>query len=350
MNFASDNWAGIAEPIAAALAESAEGPAPAYGGDRLTREVEAAFSALFERDVAVFLVATGTAANTLGLSALSRPGGLVFCHRDAHINTDEGAAGEFLTALKLIGLSGEGGKVSPETLAAAIDRYPPDPGRHGQPVAVSLSNLTEYGTAYRPDEVAALSALARGAGLGVHMDGARFGNAVAGLGVSPAELTWKAGVDILSFGGTKGGCWMAEAIVFFDTDRAVDFAYIRKRAGHTISKHRFIAAQFRAYLESGLWLQLAAHANAMAGRLGDGIRAAGGRLAWPGAGNEVFAILPRAVLARAKEAGATFHEWEAEWVPEANRPGPDETIVRLVTSFATDAGEVDAFLAALGPR
>lgn len=348
MNFASDNWAGIAEPIAEALAAAAAGPAPAYGGDALTKAVERRFSDLFEREVAVFLVATGTAANTLGLSSLARPGGLVFCHKEAHINTDEGAASEFLTSLKLIGLDGANGKLTPESLAAAIDRYPPDPGRHGRPVALSLSNLTEYGTAYSPDEVTLLAALARKAGLGVHMDGARFGNAVAGLGVSPAELTWKAGVDVLSFGGTKGGCWLAEAIVFFDPNQAADFAYIRKRAGHTISKQRFIAAQFQAYLGDDLWLRLAANANAMAQQLGEGIAAAGGRLAWPPAGNELFAILPKAVLAKARAAGATFYEWEPDWLPEAERPAAEESIIRLVASYATTGEEIEAFLATLG--
>lgn len=344
MNFASDNWAGVAEPIAAALAAAGRGFAPAYGADEVTAEVETALAELFEHQVAMFLVPTGTAANALSLTMIARPGGLVFCHSDAHINTDEGGATEFLADLKLIGLPGVAGKLPPETLATAIERYPADPGRHGQPVALSLTNLTEFGTAYTPDEVAALATLARRAGLPVHMDGARFANAVAGLGVTPADLTWKAGVDMLSFGGTKNGCWQAEAVIVFDPVRAADFAFIRKRAGHVVSKHRFIAAQMSAYLKDGLWLELAGHANAMAGRLRQGIETAGGRLAADFVGNEVFAVLPRAALASARAAGATFYEWTADAMPIDQRPGDDEEIIRLVTSFATPPDDVDRFL------
>ncbi len=348
MNFASDNWAGAAAPIAAALAEIGHEPAPAYGGDDITRDVETALSELFEHEVAAFLVPTGTAANALGLTALARPGGLVFCHDEAHINTDEGGATEFLTDLKLIGLAGEDGKLTPESLAAAIDRYPPDPGRHGQPVVLSLTNLTEFGTGYTPSEVAVLADQAHQVGLAVHLDGARFANAVLGLSASPADLTWKAGVDVLSFGGTKNGCWQAEAVVFFDTARAIDFAFIRKRAGHVVSKHRFIAAQMKAYLEADLWLRLAGHANHMADRLREGIVATGGRLPADFVGNETFAILPRTAIAAARAAGATFYEWTADSVAPAKRPSADEEIIRLVTSFATTSEDVDRFLSAIG--
>ncbi len=313
MNFASDNWAGVAPPITAALAEEAGRTAPSYGGDPLTAEVEAAFTRVFEHEVAVFFVATGTAANALALSAFARPGGLVFCHAESHANTDEGGAAEFLGDLKLIGLAGPAAKIAPAELAAAAASYAPNPNRHGQPVALSLSQLTELGAAYRAAEIAALAAIARRAGLAVHVDGARFGNAVAATGATPAELTWKAGVDALSFGGTKGGCWQAEAVIFFDPGRAREFRYIRKRSGHLLSKSRFVAAQFKAYLEGGLWLTLAANANAMAGRLAVGIAAAGGRLGWPADGNEVFAILPRATIARLEAAGGR---------PSTNGPRP----------------------------
>jgi threonine aldolase len=238
MRFASDNWAGAAKPIADALAAEADGVAPAYGGDALTHEVEAAFSQLFDRDVAVFFVATGSAANALALTALAKPAGLVFCHTDAHINTDEGGAAEYLAGLKLIGLNGDGGKVPPDRLSAAVERFPPSSTRYGQPVGLSLSQLTESGAAYTADEISTLTAIAKDAGLAVHMDGARFANAVAGLGVAPADLTWKAGVDVMSFGGTKAGCWQAEAVVFFDPKMAREFPYIRKRAGQADSLQR----------------------------------------------------------------------------------------------------------------
>ena len=346
MQFASDNRAGVAGEIAAAIAEVAHESATPYGADDLTRNVGATFSDLFERKVAVFFATTGTAANVMALSTMARPGGLVFCHDEAHINTDEGGAAEFMADLKLIGLEGDGGRITPAILADALKRFPPNPIRYGQPVALSLSNLTEAGTAYDVDDVAALAAIAHDGGLGVHMDGARFGNAIAGLGVTPAELTWKAGVDFLSFGGTKNGCWLAEAVIFFDPAKAADFEFIRKRAGHLISKQRFIAAQFAAYLKDGLWLALAGHANRMAKRLEAGIIAAGGRVAWPVDGNEVFAVLPKTAIARAADAGAAFYEWDAALAVIGGSPGADEAIIRLVTNFSTREDEVTAFLAA----
>jgi threonine aldolase len=345
MNFASDNWAGAAPPIMDAIRDEAARVGPAYGSDQLTKRVTAQFAELFEREVAVFFVATGTAANSLALSALARPGGLVFCHKDAHVNTDEGGAAEFLAGVKLIGLDGEGGKITPAALSSAVDRYPANATRYGQPIALSLSELTEYGTAYGPDEIAALSDISHYGGLAVHMDGARFGNAVAGLGVSPAALTWKAGVDVLSFGGTKGGCWQAEAVVFFDPARATEMPYLRKRSGHLISKSRFIAAQFAAFLKDNLWLDLAANANAMAARLAEGLTAAGGRTAWPTDGNEVFAVLPREALARGKDIGAAFYEWFPDWMPADATLADDEALVRLVASFATRKEDVDRFVA-----
>lgn len=343
MNFASDNWAGCAPEIAAAIAAENDRVAPAYGADPLTRAVERKFAEVFEHEVAVFFVPTGTAANALALAAFSSPGGLAFLHAEAHANTDEGGAPEFLGDLKLIGLDGPGAKVRRDGLAAAIARYAPNAGRHGQPVALSLSQLTEAGTAYAVPETAALAALAHDAGLGVHMDGARFGNAVEGLGMSPAEMTWKAGVDVLSFGGTKGGCWQAEAVIFFDPARAREFPYLRKRSGHAMSKARFVAAQFAAYLEDDLWLRLAARANGSAAALAEGIEAAGGRLAWPRDGNEVFAVLHGAQIAELKRAGAAFYDWQAE---EAG-VGADHGLIRLVCSFATTQEDVERFVAVI---
>ncbi|MCW5713641.1 MAG: low specificity L-threonine aldolase [Bauldia sp.] len=341
MNFASDNWAGCAPEIAAAIAAENDRVAPAYGSDPLTKAVERKFAEVFEHEVAVFFVPTGSAANALALSAFARPGGLALLHREAHANTDEAGAPEFLADLKLIGLDGPGAKIRRDTLAAAIERCAPDAGRHGQPVAISLTQLTEFGTAYSVPETAALSALAHEAGLGVHMDGARFGNAVEGLGMSPAEMTWKAGVDVLSFGGTKGGCWQAEAVVFFDPARAREFPYLRKRAGHAVSKARFVAAQFAAYLEDDLWLRLAARANGSAAALAEGIEAAGGSLAWPRDGNEVFAILHETTIAELKREGASFYDWQAD---EAGVVA-DHGLVRLVCSFATTREDVERLVA-----
>jgi threonine aldolase len=191
MNFASDNWAGASEPVIAALAAAARRGGPAYGGDDLTGAVERRFCDIFERDVAVFLVATGTAANALGLAAFARPGGVIFCHAQAHILVDEAGAAEFFGGgVKVVGLDGDAGKLAPPTLADAMARFPKGVVHHGQPVAVSMSQITELGAAYRADEIAALAAVARSRGAAVHMDGARFAGAVAGLGASPADITW----------------------------------------------------------------------------------------------------------------------------------------------------------------
>jgi threonine aldolase len=300
-------------------------------------------SAVFERDVAVFPVATGTAANALAVSAYARPGGMVLCHRDAHIHTSEAGATElFSGGMKTVGLDGAEGKLTPAGFGTALRQYPEDAIHNGQPVVLSLTNLTEIGTAYTPAEVAAMTRIAEVRGLAVHMDGARFANAVAGLGCSPAELTWKAGVDVLSFGGTKNGCLAADAVVFFNPADARDFAYARQRAGHTFSKHWFAAAQFDAYLDGGHWLELASHANGMAARLAAAVEDSGaGRLAVKPAGNEVFAILRRDADRRLTEGGVIYGEWPVESLAEDCRPGPNETLVRLVASFQTTADEID---------
>ncbi|WEK50482.1 MAG: beta-eliminating lyase-related protein [Candidatus Kaistia colombiensis] len=348
MIFASDNWMGASDRVAAALVEAAAGHAPAYGNDPLTASVEAAFTRVFEREVAVFFVATGTAANALSLAQFAKPGGVVFCHRDAHIAVDECGAPEFFGGgSRLHRIDGPGGKLLPADLAAAIAAYPAEAIHHGQPAAVSISQLTEAGTAYAPAEIAALAAVAHAAGLPLHMDGARFGNAVAGLGVTPAEASWRSGVDVLSFGGSKNGCFAAEAVIFFDPARARGFEFHRKRAGQLFSKSRFVSAQFSAYLEGDHWLAMATHANAMARRLAASIAAvAGAVVALRPDGNEVFAAISKAADARLREAGAVYYEWPPAGLIAA--PLDNEMIfVRLVTSFRTQPDEVDRFVQTL---
>lgn len=346
MNFASDNWAGVSERVRDALAAAGTGSAPAYGSDELTKSVERQFDEIFECEVAVFFVATGTAANALALAAYSRPGGVVFCHEGAHIVGDEAGAPEFQAGCRLSLLPGASGKIAAGAVTEALKAYSPAAVYHGQPMAVSISQLTELGTAYSPAEVRALAEVAHTAGLPLHMDGARFGNAVAGLGVAPADITWRAGVDVLSFGGTKGGCWAAEAVVFFDKAAATSFPYLRKRAGQLLSKSRFVAAQFAAYLGDGHWLELAGVANQRARQLASGIEASGqGRLAVPVYGNEVFAIVPRERARKLREGGAVFHDWPA--TVDGVTVGPDEVMVRLVTSFATTSEEVERFVGGL---
>jgi threonine aldolase len=348
MIFASDNWAGASDKVIAALSAAARHGGRAYGNDDITRGLTQRFSELFEREVAVFVVGTGTAANTLGIANYARPGGIVFCHRHAHINVDEAAASEFFGGTKLAGIEGRDGRYTAEALARAVERYPDGNVHYGRPVVASVSEITELGATYSPAEVAAIATVAKQRGMAVHMDGARLSGAVASLGVTPGELTWRAGVDVLSFGGTKGGCLAAEAVVFFNPADSRDFGFARQRAGHGFSKAWFIAAQFDAWLDNGHWLELARHANRMGTRLAQAIRTSRtARLAVEPAANEVFAIMPRTLDARLRAAGAVFHPWSVETLPPEERPGPDEVFVRLITSFRTTEDEVDAFAAHL---
>ncbi len=348
MIFASDNWSGASERVVAALAEAARTGGPAYGADPLTRAVEKRFADLFEHEVAVFLVASGTAANLLSLSAYARPGGIVLAHRESHINVDETGGTEFGTGSKIVALDAEQGKISADALAAAAARE--SHGYHsGQLTTLSLTQLTELGAAYTTSEVAALGKIAKGAGLAVHMDGARFANAIAALDVSPADMTWRSGIDVLSFGGTKNGCIAAEAVIFFDPKHARDAGFIRQRAGQGFSKNWFIAAQLEAYLRDGHWLALARHANSMGARLAKGIRASKrARLAFEPAGNELFAIMETGLDEKLKAAGAVYYPWPADSLPVAERPGAGETMVRLLTSWQTTAADIDRFAEIVG--
>ncbi len=210
---------------------------------------------------------------------------------------------------------------------------------------LSLSQATEAGTIYRPDDIRTLADIAHARGLGVHMDGARLANAIARLNASPAEATWKAGVDVLSFGATKGGALAAEAVIFFEPSRAAGMQERRKRAGHLVSKHRFVAAQIEAFLADDLWLRLARHANTMADRLGEGLAAAGHSPAWPIEANEVFVTLPQGICERLQRAGATFYPWTSDSLPKASTPHAGSIMIRLVCSFATAVADVDRFLA-----
>ena len=346
MNFASDNTSGVAPQILAALGRANAGHVPSYGADPLTEAVEAEIRTIFEAPEArVFLVATGTAANALSCAILTDPWAAIFCHRNAHIEEDECGAPEFFTGgSKLVLVDGEHAKMAPEALRRAIAHT----GRGGvhnvQRGMVSITNATEAGAVYTPDEVAQLSEIARDFHLPVHMDGARFANALVACDASPAEMTWRAGVDVLSFGGTKNGCIGVEAVVIFDPARAAEFELRRKRAGHLFSKHRFLAAQMASYLEGGLWLNLARHANAMAARLAEGLAATpGATLVHPPQANAVFTAFPRAAHIRAQAGGAHYYLWPFD---QSLAGPPEEPLVaRLVCSWATTEAEIDAFLA-----
>lgn len=348
MFFASDNGSGVPAEVLAALARANEGHALPYGADPLTQDVQARLRALFEApEAAVFLVATGTAANALSLALLCPPWAAVFCHRHAHVEEDECGAPEFFTGgAKLIPLEGAHAKIAPEALARAVAATG-STGVHGvQRGMLTLTNATENGTIYRPAEVAVLARIAREAGMPVHMDGARLANALVTAGCSPAEMTWRAGVDALSLGGTKNGLMGVEAVILFDPAKAWEFQLRRKRGGHLVSKQRYLAAQMAAWLEDGLWLRLAAEANRMAARLAEGLaRLPDARILHPVEANAVFAEWPRGAHRRAQAAGAQYYLWPATQSLE----GPEEEPVaaRLVCSWSTTAEEVDRFLALL---
>ena len=343
MIFASDNWAGAHPSIHENLARHASGFAAAYGNSDLDRLVEHRLCQVFERDVAVYFVATGTAANALAMAAVNRPAGIAFCHRDAHMVQDEAGAVEFLASgSRLHPVDGDHGRIDLDRLARAIDRYPPGSVHAGQPMAVSITQATEIGTVYQLEEIGAIGATCRRHGLPLHMDGARFANALVSLEATPAQMTWKQGVDILSFGATKNGCWCAEAIVFMKPAMAEQFPYIRKRSAQLLSKSRFVAAQFEAYLEGGLWLDLARHANDMAARLARQATALGqARLAWEPGANEIFLIMERDMMQRLTAKGAAIHEWPMPAFCDISL-APGEVLCRLVTSFATTADHIDA--------
>jgi threonine aldolase len=347
MNFASDNASGVAPAILAAIVAACAGTAPAYGADSFTASAEAALRETFERPLAAFLVGAGTAANALALGALAPPWSAVFCHEEAHIHDDECGAPELFTGgAKLVGIAGEAGKITPEALRETLARFPRGLVKSVQPGALSLSQATEAGTIYALDEIAALSAIAHEAGMAVHMDGARFANALVEIGCAPAAMSWRAGVDVLSFGATKNGAMGCEAVVFFNPEQAANFAFQRKRGGHTLSKGRFLGAQMTAYLDQGLWLTLASRANAAAARLAEGlVRIPGVRLAWPRQANEIFPIAPRGLAATLRSRDIGFYEWSSRAVAPALAMREGEAFLRLVCSYETSLADVDRLLA-----
>lgn len=340
MNFRSDNEAGAHPAIIEAVGRAfSAGPVHSYGADEWTQKVERRLREIFDKpDLAAYPVATGTAANVLALACCCPPWGAIYCNPASHIAVDEANAPQFYTGgAKLVPIDGPAGKIDPKKLALALAEPVYGVVHHPQPAAVNISQATECGTAYAPEEIAAIATSAHRHGLKLHMDGARFANALSFVGCSPAELSWKAGVDVLSLGATKNGALGAEVVIFFDARAAKEFEFYRKRGGHLFSKMRLLSSQLDAYFTDSLWLGNARHANQMARRLVAGLTALKGcALLYPVDANEIFVVLPAVMHDALQAAGAQYHPWPSD------RPG--ERAFRLVTAFDTDPADIDRFL------
>ena len=344
-NFTSDNVTPACAPIMEAVVAANAELLPSYGADRYTVRLREVASAVFETPVSIFPVSTGTAANALALAQLAPPYGGVYCHEGSHIVTDECGAPEFFTGgAKLLGLPASDGKITGAQLSAAIAHANALGVHHVKPAAVSLTQATEWGTVYGLSQLREIAAVAREHRLPVHMDGARFANALCFLGVSPAAATWQSGIDVLSLGATKNGALCAEAVVFFNPALAENFERRRKQGGHLWSKLRFLSAQLLAYFHDELWLANARHANAMAAALAQGLEGVPGvRLLQAVEANEVFASLPEELVLRLERDGFGFYRWPFS--------GQGEGIaIRLVTSYATRSADVEALLAVAARR
>ncbi|MEH6401746.1 MAG: low specificity L-threonine aldolase [Sneathiella sp.] len=336
INFASDNAAPVCPEIIEALRIENTGPALGYGNDDTTKEMEEQLSALFDCKLRAFPVATGTAANVLSLSVMTPSYGTIYCHKMAHIELDECGAPEFYTGgAKLTLLDGADGKLTAAILDEALAKSGAGNVHHVQPAAISLTQVTECGTIYTASEITEISAVAKKYNLGLQMDGARFANAIAALGCHPADVTWKAGVDLLSFGATKNGAMAAEAVVFFDMEKAAEFEFRRKRGAHLFSKSRYLSAQINASLEDDLWLDMAGHANNMATKLAKGLSdILSAPLHYKVEANIIFATIPKRAIEALEAAGLLFYVMGTK----------EEGHVRLVTSWNTSEEEVDYFL------
>ena len=347
MHFGSDNTGPVAPEILAALTAANQGYATPYGDDLIMDGVREKIRDIFEApNAAIYLVATGTAANSLALATYIDPWQSVFCHQFAHVEIDECGAPEFFTGgAKLVPLGGANAKIDPGKLRAALARVDDSDPHVVQRGILTLSQLTERGTAYEVAEIRELTEIAKSYGMPCHMDGARFANALVELDCTPAEMTWKSGIDVLSFGGTKNGLMGVEAVVMFDPEKAWEFELRRKRAGHLISKHRYLSAQMAAYLTDNLWLTLARKANEAAGKLEAAILSLpGGSLNFERNGNILFASWPRAGHRRAQAAGANYDFHYGQSVE-----GPDKEILgaRLVTNWSSTDQQIADFVTAI---
>jgi len=337
--FNSDNVTGACPEVIDALIVANSGVAASYGNDKWSSNLQNKFSEIFETDVVIFPTLSGTASNSLALSVLAPVFGKIYCHELSHINTDECGAPEFFTGgAKLIPMHGTNGKINANDLSNIIRGT--GNVHLSQPAVVSITQSCESGTIYQIDEVSAISEVAHANGLKVHMDGARFANATAALNVSPAEMTWKSGIDVLSFGATKNGCLAAEAIVFFKPELVGNFPFLQKRSGQLISKMRFISAQLEAYLSNDLWLRNARHANSMASLLSKGLNAFSDiKLVYPTQSNEVFVNIPNSIVKHLNDEGYNVNHDEL-----------DGKAARFVAAWNTESTDIDKLLKAVAKK
>jgi len=333
VKFASDNVAGVCPEVLSAIIKANDGDSAPYGNDDWSKILQEKFSEIFEKDVIVFPTASGTAANALALSAITPVFGNIYCHKLSHINTDECGAPEFYTGgAKLVTLKGVNGKITPQELSDNVGGV--GIVHHTQPSVASITQLCETGEAYQLDEISAISETAHKYNLKMHMDGARFANALVSLGVTPAEMTWKSGIDVLSFGATKNGCIAAEAIIFFKPELVGNLPFLMKRSGHLLSKMRFVSAQLEAYISNNVWLRNAKHANQMGKKLSDGLNLNPNiELAYPTQANEVFVKFPKSIIEHLDSEGYKMNQEEL-----------DGKAVRLVTAWNTKSSDVDKLL------
>ena len=333
IKFASDNVAGACPEVLDAILKANDGDSAPYGNDDWSKSLQEKFSEIFEKEVIVYPTVSGTAANALALSALTPVFGNIYCHRLSHINTDECGAPEFYTGgAKLVTLKGVNGKITSQELSDNVGGV--GVVHHTQPSVASITQLCETGEAYHLDEIKDISETAHKHNLKMHMDGARFANALVSLGATPAEMTWKSGIDVLSFGATKNGCIAAEAIIFFKPELVGNLPFLMKRSGHLLSKMRFVSAQLEAYISNDVWLRNAKHANKMGKKLSEGLNSNPNiELTYPTHANEVFAKFPRPIIEHLNSEGYKMNEEEL-----------DGNSVRLVAAWNTEESDVDQLL------
>jgi threonine aldolase len=333
VKFASDNVAGACPEVLDAILKANDGDRAPYGDDEISKNLQDKFSEIFEKEVIVFPTSSGTAANALALSTMTPSFGNIYCHKLSHINVDECGAPEFYTGgAKLVNLNGVNGKITAEELNKSISGK--GVVHHTQPSSVSITQLCETGEAYELAEIKKISEIAHNHKLNMHMDGARFANALVSLDCSPAEMTWKSGIDVLSFGATKNGCLAAEAIIFFKPELVGNLPFLMKRAGHLLSKMSFVSAQLDAYITNEVWLRNAKHANAMGKKLSQGLdQHKNIELAYPTDANEIFVKIPKDIIDQLNSEGYTIND--DEW---------DGKAVRLVTAWNTSLSDIETFL------